>query len=70
MRVFLLHCPMDHDQIYRRYQQLQRYVGWTDDDREWMARLSELTDKDTYLEERDGLGGWFTPPGAPCPAPL
>jgi signal transduction histidine kinase len=23
---------MDHDQIYRRYQALQRYVGWTDED--------------------------------------
>jgi antibiotic biosynthesis monooxygenase (ABM) superfamily enzyme len=61
----------------REYTVVNHFVDWTarsafketPDYREWMARLSELTEKDTYLEERDGLGGWFTPPGAPCPAP-
>lgn len=39
------------------------------DYRAWMARLRELTEQDSYIEERDGLGGWFTPPEAPCPSP-
>ena len=39
------------------------------DYRSWMARLGELTEEDPYVEERDGLGGWFTPPDAQCPRP-
>ena len=37
--------------------------------RAWMVRLRELTEQDPYIEERDGLGGWFTPPESPRPAP-
>ena len=35
------------------------------DYREWMRRLRELTENEPYIEEQSGLGGWFTPPGAP-----
>lgn len=42
----------------------------SNDYREWMRRLSELTEGEPYIEERSGLGGWFTPPGAPrAPVP-
>jgi uncharacterized protein len=41
----------------------------TSDYREWMSRLRELTEADPYMEERDGLGGWFTPPEAPRASP-
>ena len=37
--------------------------------RDWMLRLRELTEQDPYIEERTGLGGWFTPPEAPRPSP-
>ena len=37
--------------------------------RSWMARLREFTEEDPYIEERDGLGSWFTPPEAQCPRP-
>jgi signal transduction histidine kinase len=30
---------MDQDQVYRRYQELQRYVGWTDEDAARVHRL-------------------------------
>ena len=39
------------------------------DYRAWKARLRQLTEQDPYMEERDGLAGWFTPPEAPRPAP-
>ena len=32
---------------------------------EWMRRLRELSESDPYIEERSGLGGWFSLPGAP-----
>jgi antibiotic biosynthesis monooxygenase (ABM) superfamily enzyme len=35
--------------------------------RAWMTRLRELSETDPYIEERAGLGGWFTLPGAPQP---
>jgi hypothetical protein len=41
----------------------------TPDYRAWMIRLRELTEQDPYIEERDGLGGWFTPPEAQQPSP-
>ena len=42
----------------------------SNDYREWMRRLRELTEGEPYIEERSGLGGWFTPPGAPrAPVP-
>ena len=61
----------------REYTVVNHFVDWTarntfkaaPDYRHWMARLSELTERDPYIEERDGLGGWFSPPEAPCPAP-
>ena len=39
------------------------------DYRAWMIKLRELTEQDPYIEERAGLGGWFTPPGALQPSP-
>src|SRR5262249_29912971 len=39
------------------------------DYRAWMTRLRQLTEEDPYMEERDGLGGWFTPPEAQRPSP-
>jgi antibiotic biosynthesis monooxygenase (ABM) superfamily enzyme len=33
----------------------------------WMGRLRELTEHDPYIEERGGLAGWFTVPGAARP---
>ena len=39
------------------------------DYRAWMRRLRELSEQDPYIEEHDGLGGWFTPPDAQRPAP-
>jgi uncharacterized protein len=39
------------------------------DYRAWMIRLRELTEQDPYIEERAGLGGWFTPPDALRPSP-
>ena len=61
----------------RQYTVVDRFADWnarnafkeSPDYRAWMARLSEFTEHDTYIEERDGLGGWFTPPEAPKPAP-
>jgi len=38
------------------------------DYRAWMVRLRELTEQDPYIEERNGLGGWFTPPEAAQPS--
>ena len=35
----------------------------------WMQRLRELSETDPYIEERAGLGGWFTLPGAARPSP-
>jgi two-component system, NtrC family, sensor kinase len=33
---------MEPDQLYRRYQELQRYVGWTDDDAERVHAVSPV----------------------------
>ena len=37
--------------------------------RDWMRRLGELSAGEPHIEETGGLGGWFTPPNAPRPAP-
>src|SRR5262249_44692802 len=47
----------------------RRAVKESSDYRNWMQRLRELSEQDPYIEEHDGLGGWFTPPGAPRPSP-
>jgi antibiotic biosynthesis monooxygenase (ABM) superfamily enzyme len=61
----------------REYTVVGHFVDWNarnafkaaPDYRAWMARLRELTEQGRYIEERDGLGGWFTPPEALCPGP-
>ena len=37
----------------------------SNDYREWMQRLRELTESEPSIEEQAGLGGWFAPPSVP-----
>jgi antibiotic biosynthesis monooxygenase (ABM) superfamily enzyme len=61
----------------REYTVVGRFDDWNARDafkdatdyRAWMARLRELSEDDPYVEERAGLGGWFTPPDSQCPRP-
>jgi antibiotic biosynthesis monooxygenase (ABM) superfamily enzyme len=61
----------------REYTVVHHFADWSarrafeqaPEYRKWRARLRQLTEDDPYIEERDGLGGWFTPPEAPRPAP-
>ncbi|MCC7424006.1 MAG: hypothetical protein IT428_27390 [Planctomycetaceae bacterium] len=36
--------PMDYERIYERYQELQRYVGWTDEDAARVASVAGLAE--------------------------
>jgi uncharacterized protein len=61
----------------REYTVIGHFADWparnafkaAPDYRAWMARLRELTEQDPYIEERDGVGGWFSPPESPRRAP-
>ena len=61
----------------REYTVVDRFADWSarrafkesPDYRTWMARLRALSEQDPYIEEHDGLGGWFTPPEASRPSP-
>jgi len=61
----------------RDYTVVDRFADWsarrafkeTSDYRNWMQRLRELSEQEPYIEEHDGLGGWFTPPEAATPSP-
>jgi len=61
----------------RDYTVVDRFADWSarrafkesPDYRAWMRRLRELSEQEPYIEEHDGLGGWFTPPEAPRPSP-
>ena len=61
----------------REYTVVDRFADWdarrafkeSSDYRNWMQRLRQLSEQEPYIEEHDGLGGWFTPPYAPRPSP-
>lgn len=61
----------------REYTVVDRFSDWSarkafkesSDYGQWMGRLRELSEQEPYIEERDGLGGWFTPPEAAQPSP-
>lgn len=37
-------APMDFERVYERYQELQRYVGWTDEDASRVASIAKLAE--------------------------